>query len=119
MFTKAQAKEFAEDWIDSWNSHDLDRILSHYTDDFEMSSPRIIQLMGVPSGTLKGKKSVRTYWEKSLAQSLGLKFELTSVLVGANSIVISYNNVTRGKKAAEVFVLDENCRVEKSMAHYD
>jgi hypothetical protein len=105
--------------VESWNSHDLDRILSHYTDDFEMSSPRIVQLMGVPSGTLKGKKNVRAYWEKSLAQSPGLRFELTSVLVGANSVVICYNNVTRGKKAAEVFIFGENGRVEKSMAHYD
>ena len=36
------AEHFAADWIDSWNSHDLGRILSHYTDDFEMSSPIII-----------------------------------------------------------------------------
>ncbi|MDP3877197.1 MAG: nuclear transport factor 2 family protein [Methylobacter sp.] len=38
------AEHFANDWIDSWNSHDLQRILSHYADDFEMSSPVIIQL---------------------------------------------------------------------------
>ena len=43
------ALHFAEDWIASWNSHDLDRILAHYTEDFEMSSPLIVQLMGEPS----------------------------------------------------------------------
>ena len=37
--TKEFARRFAEDWIASWNSHDLARILSHYTEDFEMSSP--------------------------------------------------------------------------------
>lgn len=36
------AEHFAADWIDSWNSNDLGRILSHYTDDFEMTSPVII-----------------------------------------------------------------------------
>lgn len=42
--------------IDSWNSHDLDRILSHYSDDFEMSAPFIIRILGESSGVLKGKE---------------------------------------------------------------
>jgi hypothetical protein len=29
------AEHFANDWIDSWNSHDLQRILAHYVDDFK------------------------------------------------------------------------------------
>jgi ketosteroid isomerase-like protein len=119
MITKDRATEFAEDWIDSWNSHDLTRILSHYTNDFEMSSPRIVQVMNEPSGTLKGKSNVRGYWEKSLAQSPDLRFELKEVLVGVDSLVIYYHNVTRGKKAAEVFIFNPESQVVKSMAHYD
>jgi ketosteroid isomerase-like protein len=46
MIDKAFADHFAADWIDSWNKHDLDRILSHYIDDFEMSSPVIIKVVG-------------------------------------------------------------------------
>ncbi len=119
MITKEWATVFAEDWIDSWNSHDLTRILSHYSEDFEMSSPRIVQVMNEPSGTLRGKKNVGKYWEKSLTQSPDLRFELRRVLVGAESLVIYYHNVTRNKKAAEVFVFNPEGRVVKSMAHYD
>ncbi len=111
--------KFAEEWIDAWNSHDLDLILSHYSDDFEMSSPRIVQVMNVPSGTLKGKNNVRMYWEKSLSQSPNLRFELIEVLVGVESLVVYYHNVTRDKKAAEVFVFGPDGLVVKSMAHYD
>jgi ketosteroid isomerase-like protein len=39
MMTAEFAAQFAEEWIAAWNSHDLDRILSHYADDFEMASP--------------------------------------------------------------------------------
>jgi ketosteroid isomerase-like protein len=56
------AEHFASDWIDSWNSHDLSRILSHYADDFTMTSPKIIQLADEPSGTLHGKAAVGAYW---------------------------------------------------------
>jgi len=35
---KAFAERFAAGWIGSWNAHDLGRVLSHYANDFEMSS---------------------------------------------------------------------------------
>ena len=38
MIDPEWALAFAADWIESWNAHDMNRILSHYTDDFEMSS---------------------------------------------------------------------------------
>jgi hypothetical protein len=62
------AQHFAQEWIAAWNSHDLEEILSHYTDDFEMSSPLIVQLMGEASGTLRWKPAVRVYWSKALAR---------------------------------------------------
>ncbi len=117
--TRDAALEFAKDWVESWNSHDLKRILSHYTDDFEMSSPRITLVMNDASGKLKGKEKVGSYWAKSLEQSTDLTFELREVLIGADSLVIYYRNVTRGKMAAEVFVFDALGRVVKSMAHYN
>ena len=32
---------FAEEWITAWNTHDLDRILSHYAEDIVFRSPVI------------------------------------------------------------------------------
>jgi hypothetical protein len=51
---RAFAERFAADWIDAWNAHDLGRVLLHYVDDFEMSSPLIIQIADEPTGTLRG-----------------------------------------------------------------
>ena len=45
---KEQALKFAEAWIAAWNAHDLEQILSHYDDEFEMSSPAITRLTGEP-----------------------------------------------------------------------
>ena len=55
MIDQQWAQAFAKDWIASWNAHDMDRILSHYTDDFEMSSPLIVERLGLPEGKLRGK----------------------------------------------------------------
>ncbi len=56
MLDRAFAERFAVEWIDAWNSHDLDRVLSHYADDFEMNSPYIAQVAGESSGKLKGSQ---------------------------------------------------------------
>ena len=112
------AERFAEEWIEPWNSHDLDRILAHYSDDFEFSSPRIVELMGEPTGTLAGKGAIRPYWAKALARTPKLKFELHTVLIGINSLVLYYRGST-GRSAAEVFEFDERGVVRKSAAHYD
>ncbi len=111
------AREFARDWIDSWNTHDLDRILSHYTDDFEMSSPLIVQRLKNPHGTLKGKKAARAYWEPSLSASPPLEFELIDLLVGIDSITLYYRNVGR-RVVAETLLFDARGRVSRGISQW-
>jgi len=63
LIEQTWANEFAKEWIDAWNSHDLDRILfSIYVDDFEMSSPLIIERRRTLSVFLRGKTAIRDYW---------------------------------------------------------
>jgi ketosteroid isomerase-like protein len=112
------AKDFAAEWIDAWNAHDLDRVLSHYADDFEMSSPVIIQVAQEPSGTLRGKAAVSAYWKKALELIPDLHFQLISVLVGVTSITLYYKGA-RGRLAAEVFHFGAEQKVSKAFAHYD
>ncbi|HTI41213.1 MAG TPA: nuclear transport factor 2 family protein [Vicinamibacterales bacterium] len=111
------AKHFAADWIDSWNAHDLDRVLAHYADDFEMSSPFIIQMVHEPSGVLRGKAAVRAYWTRALERIPDLHFELISVLAGVMSITLYYESAG-GRLAAEVFHFDADRKVARAVAHY-
>ena len=116
MIDKKFANDFAAEWIESWNRHDLDRILSHYTEDFEMTSPAIITITGELSGKLRGREAIGSYWEKALQLYPDLHFELISTLVGVDSITIYYEGV-RGL-SAEVFHFDEKGKVTKAFAHY-
>jgi len=116
MIDKKFAEHFARDWIDSWNSHDLDRILAHYSEQFEMSSPVIIQIAGEPSGTLKGKDAVGAYWAKALSLIPDLRFELVTTLIGVNSITLYYKG-PRGL-SAEVFHFAPDKKVLRAYAHY-
>ena len=114
--TREFVLRFAEEWIAAWNAHDLERILPHYTDDFEMSSPVIVQLTGEPSGTLRGKAAVRDYWSRALARTRDLHFDLLDVYAGASSVVIRYRG-HRGP-SAEVFWFNAEGKVYRAAAHY-
>jgi hypothetical protein len=115
--TQQFADNFAREWVEAWNAHDLDRVLSHYAENFEMSSPFIAQITGETSGTLKGKDPVRKYWKAALNKFPNLHFELQTVLVGATSIVLYYKT-NFDRIAAEVLFFNENGLVERAAAHY-
>jgi ketosteroid isomerase-like protein len=116
MMDKGFAERFAKDWIDAWNSHDLDRVLAHYENDFEMSSPIIPALVGEPSGKLKGKAAVGSYWAKALKKLPDLRFELVTALAGVDSVTVYYKS-HRGM-AAEVLHFGPSGKVRAAFAHY-
>lgn len=117
MIEREFAERFAREWVEAWNSHDLDRILAHYADDFEFSSPKLVELAGEPSGTLTGKAAIRPYWARALAGAPELHVELRTILVGIDSLVLHY--VGPGSRpAAEVFEFDERGLVRRSAALY-
>src|SRR5262245_24579698 len=116
MLTPDFSEKFGKEWIEAWNAHDLDCILAHYDDDFEMSSPVIARLVGEPSGVLRGKPAVRAYWAKALAATPTLRFELLAVFSGVSSVTVYYKG-HRGL-AAEVFHFNTDGKVSKAFAHY-
>ncbi len=113
-----QAQKFAREWVEAWNSHDLDRIMSHYAENFQMTSPFIVTMMNEPSGTITGKENVRAYWAQALERLPDLHFDLIEVLASAGSITIYYHAVL-GKRAAEVLFFDGSGKVRRSVAHYN
>ncbi len=116
MLKRDFALRFAYEWIGAWNRHDLDAVLSHYAEDFQMSSPYIAEFANVASGTLKGKAAVRAYWAAALKKLPELRFELVDTLAGADSIVLYYRGA-RGM-AAEIFHFGPDGKVDRAAAHY-
>lgn len=116
IFNPEAARQFAHDWIEDWNNHDLEGVLSHYDDNFEFASPLISSIAGESSGVLYGKAAVRTYWQKGLEQIPDLHFDLQEVLVGVHSITLYY----RGHRGmvAEVLMFNSAGKVTKASACY-
>jgi hypothetical protein len=118
MITQQQANDFANEWIEAWNSHDIDKILMHYDDnDIVFRSPFIRLLHDNPSGTLENKSDLREYFSKGLEAYPDLHFELYHVLVGVNSIALVYRSV-RNLLAAEVMEINPAGKIINVMVHY-
>jgi hypothetical protein len=117
MLTKEQAHAIAEDWVQAWNSHDLDMILFHYAEDIILISPVAARLLDDPVGIVSGQTSLRNYFQKGLKAYPDLKFEILDVMWGISSIVVYYVN-QNGSKTGEFMEIDSTGKITKVVANY-
>ena len=115
--TNDEAARIAREWIAAWNSHDIDRILSHYSDDVELTSPLVGRILGAGQSTVRGKPALRAYFLRGLEAFPDLRFTLWGVYPGHESLVLHYESV-RGLRAAEFMRVDGAGRVTQVIAHY-
>ena len=112
------AARLAAEWIAAWNAHDLDRILSHYAEDFEMRSPLIVERGIDAGGVLRGKPAVRAYWQAALAAAVPpVRFELQGVYAGVGTVAIHYLSVGR-RMVIEVLEVDAEGRIVRGHGIY-
>jgi hypothetical protein len=117
MLDSAWARRFAREWIDAWNAGDLEKILAHCAEDFEMSSPLVLERLGAPDGKVRGKPALRAYWQPSLAMRPALRLELIDVLAGVDSVTLYYRNVGR-RVVAETLWFDAAGRALRGAVHW-
>ena len=109
--------DFAHEWVEAWNNHDLESIMDHYSEELQFTSP-IIKQMGLnEQGTITSKAGLKSYFEKALQKYPDLTFELYQVLVGVNSIVLYYKSINN-MFSAEYMELNEEGKVIVVKAHY-
>lgn len=112
-----EAETFARDWLAAWNDRDIDRILSHYSEEIIFHSPRIARVMGNEASSVFGKKALREYWTKALALAPQLFFEMDDILTGSDAMTILYTN-HREERVAETFIFNPEGKVVRSVATY-
>ena len=94
MITEDKARNLAAHWIQSWNSHDLTEIMSHYAEDVILVSPVAARILNDPLGTVKGKDALRAYFKKGLEVYPNLKFDLLDMMWGLSSVVLCVLSVS-------------------------
>src|SRR6218665_3847396 len=103
--TPTEARQFADEWIAAWNTHDIERILSHYSNNLTITTPMIETIMGIPDGTLSDYAAIRNYWETALRKVPDLHFELFDAVAGVSSVALYYKSIME-KRVIEVMFFD-------------
>lgn len=57
--TVEEAVAFAEQWVNDWNSHDVEAVLRHFADDVTFTSPLATRLFPDSGGVVGGKERPR------------------------------------------------------------
>lgn len=120
------ARAFAARWYAAWNAGDLDAIMACYHGTIEHTSPFVARFnAGVPGGstdgTLRGIDAVRAYFGRALERNPTppgeTRFAPMHLTVGLGSVLVVYRRWT-GELAGEVFFLNEDGRIARSISHY-
>ena len=115
--TPQAGADFARDWIDAWNSRDLERILKHYSDEIDFASPFVPRLLGGTSEQVRGMVALREYFARALKAYPELRFDLRGIYLGVRSVVLEYQSVSN-RAAAEMMEFDEAGLICRVRAHY-
>jgi hypothetical protein len=109
--------KFSEEWIASWNSHNIEKIMAHYSDHVEFTCPYIEKYMGIEGGTITNKSELKKYFMKGLDAFPDLKFELQMFRGNREDITLYYKSVN-DMLAIEHMALNKQEKVKYGKVEY-
>jgi len=118
--TRDAACRFADEWIEAWNSLDVERVLSHFSDDVVFTSPMAAATVG--HATVCGKEALRAYWSTRVGTIKSLRFTLDRIVFdpASSELLIVYEAALDGqrKRACEMLRLSPDGRAVGGEAMY-
>jgi ketosteroid isomerase-like protein len=83
---------FVERWAAAWNAHDIPAVLAHFSEDVVFTSPIAKTIDPATKGIVRGKKALLAYWTSALEHNRNLRFEITGIFLGIDTILIRFRN---------------------------
>lgn len=118
----ALVERLAQHWLRGWNDADLDTIMAPMAPDVVFSSPGIAMLTGdVTRSRIEGADALRSYLERALRLSAGVRYSLEATRVGTDSITLIYEcGLPDGprKSGADLMRVDERGEIVEWRCHF-
>jgi SnoaL-like domain len=115
--TYDDALSHANDWIEAWNSHDLERILSHYSKDVVFEAETVRTRWNKADGKLHGIAELRRHFALGLELAPQLKFQLDQVFSAPSGYAILYQR-ENGNRVIDCVVIDDAGYAARVTAYY-
>lgn len=88
--TPEQNKKIAFNWFEAFNEHDLEKLLSLYSDTAEHFSPKLKIRKPETNGLIKGKKALREWWQDAFDRLPTLKYEVIKLTADEDQVFMEY-----------------------------
>jgi SnoaL-like domain len=111
------SRSLAEQWIEAWNSHDLDRIMHHYATDIEFEANTVVRRWQKPDGRLVGLDELRAHFQLGLKLAPDLRFELEEFLSSPSGYAVLYRR-ENGNRVLDVVELNSEGKARRVKAFY-
>ena len=111
MMNSVNAIEFTCEWEAAWNRRDVEAVLKHFHEDVVFTSPVAKHIGFAEDGIVNGKDALRRYWTQALAQNPDIRFQVTKVYQGTNTLIIAFKN-QQGIDRVEVLTFRQGLVIE-------
>ncbi len=98
--------KLGQDWLDAFNAHDVELLLSLYARDCTHTSPKIRAMFPETGGKLVGKPALHQWWADAMVRLPKLQYEKLSITASDERVFLEYMRHTPGEASypvAEVF----------------
>jgi ketosteroid isomerase-like protein len=115
--THEDAEAHAKDWIEAWNTRDLERILSHYSQNVVFEAETVKVRWKKADGKLHGIEELRKHFALGLELAPELKFEFERVFLAPSGYAILYRR-ENGNRVIDTITIDDVGHAAKVTAYY-
>lgn len=77
-------------WFDAFNAHNLEQLLQLYHEDAEHFSPKLKIRQPETNGLIKGKPSLRAWWQGAFDRLPSLHYEVVRLTPHENRVFMEY-----------------------------
>jgi len=118
--TTTKNLSIAHKWLETFNNHNLEQLLSLYDEEAEHFSPKLKIKKPETNGLVKGKKSLYDWWQEAFEELPSLHYKVTSLTANGDRVFMEYIRTVDGEKdmlVAEVLEIKEEKIVFSRVYH--
>lgn len=117
MGVEKSHRRLVEEWMEAWNSRDLDRIMEHYATSVEFEANTVVRRWNRPDGRLHGANELREHFRIGLELAPKLHFELEEIFLSPSGYAVLYGR-DNGNRVLDVVELNTNQQAVSVRAYY-
>lgn len=113
-------KLIAEKWFEAFNRHQLEDLLSLYSEDAEHYSPKLKVRQPETNGLIKGKDQLRAWWSDSFENLPSLRYYPNFIIQEGNKIFMEYLRKVDGQEdlvVGELLMIESGKIVASKVYH--